>query len=312
MFSKIPANRRGRDFFVGDLHGQLKMLEAMLEHVRFDPECDRLIAVGDVIDRGPSSVELLQMLSDHAWFLSCRGNHEELLRQTARGVTAARDEWSPAENRWFRGLKKAEKSRLASIVSGMPMALEVELSDGRRVGVIHGEVARSEWAGVAVARRWAGSTRVYHETTVAIALWGRRRARASFTLDVMGDRLRLSPMSRRLLVWRQRTPVSGIGLVISGHTISPQARPVLASNQLFIDTGAYMQKGRLTLFEPLHNRCWQMTNPETNPNRIVEECASPVPLDFEICAMSAEEQREAEHYQDRLDPYVRELLDLDP
>ncbi len=37
---------------VGDLHGCHTLLMNELERVRFDPLCDLLISVGDLIDRG--------------------------------------------------------------------------------------------------------------------------------------------------------------------------------------------------------------------------------------------------------------------
>ena len=309
IFTKIGVNRRGRDFVIGDLHAQLNMLDALLEHVRF--ACDRLIGVGDLIDRGPSSVDVLQMLRDHAWFLSCRGNHEELLRQTVRGITAAKDEWPPEENRWFRGLSKSEGLRLARIVDGLPLALEVELSDGRQLGVIHAEVADSAWPRVAMAKRWGTATRAYHDSAVAMALWSRSRASAAFKLDVWGTRLRGASSRSRLQVWRHRGSVGGIDLVISGHTISPQARPVLAANQLFIDTGAYMRKGRLTLVEPLRGCYWQLANPASNPGLVVEQHLLPAPLDFGICALSTEEQLQAELQSEHLALLEAEMLDGD-
>lgn len=69
-------------YIVGDLHGQIRILEGLLSKVAFSPDKDRLIAVGDVIDRGESTGELLQFLFSGArngWFTSVKGNHEEVL-----------------------------------------------------------------------------------------------------------------------------------------------------------------------------------------------------------------------------------------
>ena len=51
--------------------------------------------------------------------------------------------------------------------------------------------------------------------------------------------------------------IAGIDLVMSGHTVLAKARPVAVSNLLFIDTGAFMPQGRLTLVEPLTGQYWQ-------------------------------------------------------
>lgn len=41
------------DYAVGDIQGCLDPLLQLLETVAFDPEQDRLVAVGDLVNRGP-------------------------------------------------------------------------------------------------------------------------------------------------------------------------------------------------------------------------------------------------------------------
>lgn len=72
-----PANTLGRDFVVGDLHGCVDVLRALLHDVRFDPARDRLFSVGDLVDRGPASEAALELL-DRPWCHVVRGNHEEV------------------------------------------------------------------------------------------------------------------------------------------------------------------------------------------------------------------------------------------
>jgi serine/threonine protein phosphatase 1 len=66
-------------YVVGDLHGQAPLFERLLEKIRFDRTVDRIIATGDVLDRGAGIGDLLTRLyegSKEGWFLSVRGNHE--------------------------------------------------------------------------------------------------------------------------------------------------------------------------------------------------------------------------------------------
>jgi serine/threonine protein phosphatase 1 len=78
LVKRLPANRLGRDFVVGDLHGCKKELDRLLHLVDFDRKVDRLISVGDLVDRGPSSLECLLLLKA-PWFHAVMGNHEQLL-----------------------------------------------------------------------------------------------------------------------------------------------------------------------------------------------------------------------------------------
>jgi diadenosine tetraphosphatase ApaH/serine/threonine PP2A family protein phosphatase len=63
--------------FVGDVHGCLFELEALLDAVRFTRH-DRLVLVGDAVARGPDSAGVLKLLRRLRGVL-VRGNHEEKL-----------------------------------------------------------------------------------------------------------------------------------------------------------------------------------------------------------------------------------------
>ena len=57
----FSTNTKGRDFVVGDIHGELEMLKSELVKVGFDHSKDRLFSVGDMVDRGhkwPTSASL--------------------------------------------------------------------------------------------------------------------------------------------------------------------------------------------------------------------------------------------------------------
>ena len=52
----LPPNRAGRDFLLGDLHGMMDELTAAMQAAGFDRSRDRIISVGDLIDRGPDNL----------------------------------------------------------------------------------------------------------------------------------------------------------------------------------------------------------------------------------------------------------------
>ena len=59
VHQSIPRNPSGRDWVCGDLHGRFDVLLEALNDVSFNPDEDRLFLLGDLIDRGPQSRELL-------------------------------------------------------------------------------------------------------------------------------------------------------------------------------------------------------------------------------------------------------------
>ncbi len=74
----LPANRKGRDFVLSDVHGCRNTLERLLNRVQFNAARDRVLSVGDLIDRGPESMACLDFL-DEPWFYAVQGNHEQML-----------------------------------------------------------------------------------------------------------------------------------------------------------------------------------------------------------------------------------------
>ena len=79
---KLPANKVGKDYIVGDLHGCYDHLMAALTAIGFDYEVDRLFSVGDLIDRGSQNAECLHLLTED-WFFAVRGNHEMMMYYSA-------------------------------------------------------------------------------------------------------------------------------------------------------------------------------------------------------------------------------------
>jgi serine/threonine protein phosphatase 1 len=66
-------------WFVGDIHGEISLLNSLLENIlRFSPE--QIVFVGDYIDRGPQSREVVDRIMNLDLPVSClMGNHELMM-----------------------------------------------------------------------------------------------------------------------------------------------------------------------------------------------------------------------------------------
>ncbi len=69
------------DYAIGDIHGCLDKIQRLLETIRYDPTADRLIFLGDYIDRGPASKGVIDLLlcvqRENPQNIFLMGNHEE-------------------------------------------------------------------------------------------------------------------------------------------------------------------------------------------------------------------------------------------
>lgn len=73
--TKETENRR--ILIVGDLHGCLDELLQLLEDRNFNKDEDVLVCVGDLVDRGPKTRELLEFVMSLPRFYSTKGNHDD-------------------------------------------------------------------------------------------------------------------------------------------------------------------------------------------------------------------------------------------
>src|SRR5262245_40174053 len=100
-------------FLIGDVQGCREALDRLLAEIAFSPSRDRLHVLGDLVNRGPDSLgvlERLHALGDAASFLL--GNHDLHLLAVAAGVRPAHRSdtlqavlTSPRRGSWLQWLR---------------------------------------------------------------------------------------------------------------------------------------------------------------------------------------------------------------
>jgi len=65
-----------KDFVIGDIHGNLKGFKQCLYMSGFRPEIDWLITLGDVVDGGPQSAQVVELILSFPNTINVRGNHD--------------------------------------------------------------------------------------------------------------------------------------------------------------------------------------------------------------------------------------------
>lgn len=129
-----------RTFVVGDVHGCLRELRALMQKAGVRAGVDRLVFAGDLLDRGPDSVGVVRLAMDYG-AEAVMGNHEEKHLRYRRA--ALRETWvtgKPATRQPMphpevhRQLTSAEWEWLGSL----PLTIWLE----EDLVVVHGGFAR--------------------------------------------------------------------------------------------------------------------------------------------------------------------------
>ena len=72
----------GKIFAIGDIHGCLSYLEDLIAKISVDPDEDRIVFIGDYVDRGPDPkgvVEFILELKRQYNIICLIGNHERMM-----------------------------------------------------------------------------------------------------------------------------------------------------------------------------------------------------------------------------------------
>ena len=214
--SYFGGNLRGRDFVVGDVHGCFRTLERALEGLDFDPERDRLFGVGDLVNRGPHSLEAFQWL-ERRFEAVAFGNHDRAVLgwfDTPLGTLP------PSGSEWLGDVPEGERGNWCAALAAMPVAITVGTPYGD-VGIVHADVPHLVWSeSIAMLERG-------DPCAVDVALLG-------------------LPGSAETIREHNSQPVGGLRALVHGHAARNGVRR--SANRWNIDTGAGIQRlNRLTI-----------------------------------------------------------------
>jgi serine/threonine protein phosphatase 1 len=221
MIPVYQENTRGRDFVIGDLHGCTDALHRKMDEKKFDPSVDRIFSTGDLVDRGRDSEGAVDLLNE-PWFFSVMGNHESCAIDFATGKIQDLGWYAGIGGAWMIGKTRDERLGYAILMQTLPIALEVEIGDGKRVGIVHADCPFNDWEVFRQSQVADASRSILQEAAIRnTAMWSRGR------LEDMREGV-----------------VTGIHAVIVGHT--PVERVTSLGNVFYVDTNV-CRGGPLTM-----------------------------------------------------------------
>lgn len=246
-------NMLGRDFAIGDLHGAWPAFQNLLREIHFDPTKDRMFSVGDLVDRGPMSLECLQLMRE-PWFHCVLSNHEQMMLEAFTGGrmgnywTMNGGDWGLDALRAWKAVQRgdhvtdvedehANVFELVNLIDELPFLITVENRNGKKFHIIHAELPPSQSWQVTdemltdpvkvlrLAKSQSGDGDAFlWARSVWYGFYNRKVTKEQLLEDVKNEGLH-EPMNQDR------------SMVISGHTILQQPTTILGLTN--IDTCAY-------------------------------------------------------------------------
>ncbi len=219
----LPLNSKGKDFIVGDIHGEYQLLKKAMKKINFKYEADRLICTGDLIDRGSDSSLVLDLLTED-FFFSTLGNHEEMLLKYSASKTKREYYWYPNGGKWWSTVDVQSQRYYENLIRNkMPILITIQLNS-YQIGVVHADFPLNT--------SWISAIDEIENENISLAafVWRRDRIENKITNEIQK-----------------------IKHVFIGHT--PLEEVVTLGNCTFIDTGCghsasnYIKNPSLTICE---------------------------------------------------------------
>ncbi|MFG1462077.1 metallophosphoesterase family protein [Xanthobacter sp. DSM 24535] len=198
-------------YAIADLHGRFDLLQSALERIENDSQCGTVVFLGDYVDRGPQSRQIIERLMagpSNGWRWVClKGNHEVMM-------VDALQEKSTGE---------------AWIANGGVATLESYSSEGHPLGNNTASGAHIKWL-ECLPMIYADGDRIFVHAGV--------------------DPTRsIADQTEATLLWRRwgrdEDYEHPAGHVVHGHTPFPKG-PILLGGRTNLDTGA-VKTGRLVV-----------------------------------------------------------------
>lgn len=129
-------------YLISDIHGESDRFFRLLKEIQFSDE-DILYILGDVVDRGPDGIMLLQYIMQHRNMYMLLGNHEYMFFDAITNIDDPYKQYLWESNggyatyEKFCVLQEDEKKKVLNYIQGLPDQFIIQ-AHGERVLLVHG------------------------------------------------------------------------------------------------------------------------------------------------------------------------------
>lgn len=152
IISFISRKQGGRTltYVLADIHGRMDRFQEVLDKIRFT-EDDTMYILGDVVDRNPDGIEILERIMQTGNMHMLLGNHEHMMLHAIKTPQASMNGRRTYIDLWyynggqithdaFKRLSDGRKEAMLAFIEGLPLNIPVACG-GKNYLLVHGAPA---------------------------------------------------------------------------------------------------------------------------------------------------------------------------
>jgi len=220
---KLPLDKEKRHFVVGDAHGRYDAFLDLLNMIEYNPETDIIYSVGDIIDRGPKSYEMIKFFMQENNHMIL-GNHEHMVINPTqwRDVWVANGGIQCMDS--LRSNKEGSEEWMIEFFQTQPYIIDVgEQGEDGAFRLVHAEIP-PEWSEDDL-QQLLERIEDFNDREAATLLWARNTI-----YQALSNLSEMIPLTSRMNFVDGR---SG-RMIFCGHT--PTEKALIVGDMMFIDT----------------------------------------------------------------------------
>lgn len=235
-FLELELNKSGIDYICPDIHGDFPSLMDALRDIGFNFEKDRLFCLGDLINRGLYSEQVINYIGE-SWFYSVKGNHEKLFTDAYEDLQGSKVELSGQENNmeslknlvanggyWAVPImmKKRVFKKYYDALNNLPLMMQITNGE-RSVALAHAEIPY-------------GMT---FKKAKKILLDADHKKHGDLRSDLIGGRKVYNKFNDSKNPSEEKFCIPDIVALFSGHTFVKQNAPLQMANRFYLENKAW-------------------------------------------------------------------------
>ena len=149
-------------YVMSDIHGNRRRFDSVMSQINLQPD-DTLYILGDVVDRYPFGIEILQEIMSMPNAIMLKGNHEVMLEYAVKTGRFGLWQYNGGDCTYeaYKKLPEEQQKEIISYIENLPINIDIEVGS-KKYKLVHGS-----------AMEWYSEGRKQYDSAEEFAVWER-------------------------------------------------------------------------------------------------------------------------------------------